>query len=259
MALKGIDVSEHQGVIDWNKVKAAGIDFAILRAGYGRNNIDKQFKRNISECNRLGIPVGVYWFSYAYNHDMAVREAEYCMAAVKGYKLIWPVFFDFEYDSVDYAKRCGINATPALACDMALAFMERIKKGGYTAGWYANPDYIRRYFTGAALNAYPLWIAQYASRYTYSGKAEVAIWQYSSSGKVSGVSGNCDMNHGYKDYRKQEVKPVAKEPWYIKDGTWAKAKELGLMDGRRPTENITRSEVAAVAVRLYKLIKEGNK
>jgi GH25 family lysozyme M1 (1,4-beta-N-acetylmuramidase) len=187
---------------------------------------------------------------------MAVREAEYCLAAVKPYKLAWPVFYDFEYDSVDYAKRCGINATSALACDMALAFMQKVKAGGYVAGWYANPDYIRRYFTGAALNAYPLWIAQYASRYTYNGKAEVVIWQHSSSGKVAGVSGNCDMNHGYHDYRKQEVKPVA-EPWYIKDGTWAKAKELGLMDGKRPTENITRAEVAAVAVRLYKLIKEG--
>lgn len=256
MALKGIDVSEHQGVIDWQKVKADGVQFAMIRAGFGRNNIDPYFKRNISECNRLEIPVGIFWFSYAYTREMSIREAQYCLAAIKGYKVDYPVFCDIEYDTTNYAARNGVKMTKTLASDMALAFMETIKAAGYKTGWYSNLDWVRNYLTSSALDSWPLWFAQYASRKTYSGKADVVMWQYSDKGRVNGINGNVDMDYCYKDYSK-EVKPVAKEPWYITDGTWEKAKELGLMDGKRPTENITRAEVAAVAVRLYKLIKEG--
>lgn len=251
--LKGIDVSQHQGKIDWEKVKADGVKFAILRAGFGKNNIDQQFKRNISECNRLGIPVGVYWFSYALSVDMALDEAKYCLAAIKPYKVDFPVFFDFEYDSVDYAKRCGVNITANSASAMAIAFMQKVKAAGYVAGWYANPHYIKSYLNNPVLEQFPLWIAHYASKYSYSGKANVVMWQYSSSGVVNGVSGNCDMNHGYHNY-KQEVKPVAKtEKWYEKSGEWAEAKKLGITDGTNPDKVATRAEVAAMIVRAMKL------
>lgn len=90
--IKGIDISTWQGTPDFSKVKAAGVQFVIARAGYGQNNIDKQFRRNASECNRLGIPFGVYWFSYALNAEMARQEARYCLEAVKGYRLEYPIF-----------------------------------------------------------------------------------------------------------------------------------------------------------------------
>ena len=106
--MKYIDVSEHQGVIDWEKVKD-NVDGVIIRAGYGRGNADKQFVRNITECNRLGIPCGVYWFSYAYNPDMARNEAKYCLDAIKPYRVELPVAYDFEYDSVTNAQRNGIE------------------------------------------------------------------------------------------------------------------------------------------------------
>ena len=93
--LKGIDVSEHQGRINWEQVKG-DIDFAILRAGYGRNNIDKQFIRNIEECNRLEIPVGIYWFSYAFSVEIARNEAKYVLEAIKPYKVDYPVSYDLE-------------------------------------------------------------------------------------------------------------------------------------------------------------------
>lgn len=250
--LKGIDVSQHQGKIDWEKVKADGVKFAILRAGYGKNNIDQQFKRNISECNRLGIPVGVYWFSYALSVDMALNEAKYCLAAIKPYKVDFPVFFDFEYDSVDYAKRCGVTITANSASAMAIAFMQKVKAAGYVAGWYANPHYIKSYLNNPVLEQFPLWIAHYASKYSYSGKANVVMWQYSSSDKVNGVSGNCDMNHGYQNY-KQEVKPVAEQKWYEKSGEWAEAKKLGITDGTNPDKVATRAEVAAMVLRGMKL------
>ena len=89
---KGIDVSHHQKTVDWEKVKAAGIQFAIIRAGFGRNNIDPYFKRNITECARLGIPVGIFWFSYALNEAEAKKEAEYCLAAIEPYEIERPVY-----------------------------------------------------------------------------------------------------------------------------------------------------------------------
>ncbi len=100
---KGIDVSEHNGVIDWEKVKASGVGFAMIRAGYGKGNIDKQFVRNAQECTRVGMPFGVYWFSYAVTEEEVEREAEHCLNAVKPYHLDLPIAYDFEYDSVNNA------------------------------------------------------------------------------------------------------------------------------------------------------------
>ena len=97
---RGLDVSEFQGRIQWDQVVT---DFAIIRAGFGERTLDAQFVRNIQECNRLNIPCGVYWFSYALNTEDAVQEARSCLEAVRPYTLEYPVCFDFEYDSVRYA------------------------------------------------------------------------------------------------------------------------------------------------------------
>ena len=139
--LKGIDVSEHQGRIDWERVKG-NIDFAILRAGYGRNNIDKQFIRNIEECNRLCIPVGIYWFSYAWNTEMARNEAKYVLEAIKGYRVDYPISFDLEYDTLNYAKKNGVTIGKRLATDMVKAFCDEINRNGYRAMNYTNQDFL---------------------------------------------------------------------------------------------------------------------
>ena len=112
----GVDVSQWQGNIDWERAKAAGIEFAMLRAGFGQNSVDPQFKRNITECNRLGIPCGVYWFSYAYTADMAKREAQCVLKTVEPYRLEYPIAFDFEGDSADYAlkRASGQRLRPGL-------------------------------------------------------------------------------------------------------------------------------------------------
>ena len=107
---KGIDVSVWQGEINWATVKP-NIDFAILRAGYGKNNIDEQFVRNANECSRLGIPFGVYWFSYALNEQQAKKEADYVCNVVAKYKLSYPICYDFEYDSTNYANKNGVTIT----------------------------------------------------------------------------------------------------------------------------------------------------
>ena len=136
----GVDVSQWQGTIDWEAAKAAGVQFAMLRAGFGRNNPDPQFERNITECNRLGIPCGIYWFSYAYTEDMAAKEAEYALAAVAKHTLEYPVAFDFEGDSADYAAKNGVVVTKPLVSALARAFCGRVSAAKYSPMVYTNPS-----------------------------------------------------------------------------------------------------------------------
>lgn len=199
---KGIDVSQWQGTIDWEKVKAAGIEFAMIRAGYGQNNIDPQFKRNISECNRLGIPCGIYWFSYAYTEAMAIREAEYALAAVEPYKLEYPIAFDYEGASVDYAKKNGVVPDKAHVTALANAFCGRIEQAKYYAMVYTNPAYLSQYYDSYVPKSYDIWLAQWPANPDPAAKPAQAggIWQYTNSGTVAGISGRVDMDAAYYDY-----------------------------------------------------------
>lgn len=201
--LKGIDVSEHQGRIDWERVKG-NIDFAILRAGYGRNNIDKQFIRNIEECNRLGIPVGIYWFSYAWNEEMAKNEARYVLEAIKGYRVDYPISYDLEYDTLNYAKKNGVTIGKRLATDMINAFCSTIEQAGYKAMNYANPDFINNKFYNNEVN-YPLWLAWYGVSEDRAKAYNPSMWQYSESGSIPGIGTNSvDMNYCYEDFLKKD-------------------------------------------------------
>lgn len=196
MSKRGIDVSQWQGTIDWNAVKASGIEFAMIRAGFGNNNIDKQFARNIAECNRVGIPCGVYWFSYAYTVEMAIREAMQVLAAIKPYVVEYPVCFDFEYDSVRYAGTKGVTMNKKLATDMVKAFCKTIEDAGYYAMNYSNLDYANNMFDMEALKNYDLWYA----RYIATCDRRTGIWQYSNQGSVPGITGNVDMDYANNDY-----------------------------------------------------------
>lgn len=199
--MKGIDVSKHQGKIDWKKVQAAGIEFAMLRAGYGRNNLDAQFHNNANGCRVTGIPFGVYWFSYAYTVEMARQEARYCKDIISQYNVQFPVCYDLEYDTVDYARDHGVHIGKTIATQMANAFCEEIKKAGYMPMNYANRDYMNNMF---GIVPYDLWFARYNSS---PGRSDMAMWQYTSSGSVRGVNGKVDMNICYKDYT-AGIKPV---------------------------------------------------
>ena len=183
--IKGIDVSKHNGYINWKKVKSSGIQFAIIRAGYGTDTIDPKFKANIEGAIAAGLDVGVYWFSYATSESKSKVEATKCLEVLKPYKnkIKYPVFFDFEYDSVSYAKKKGVTITKTLASNMAKIFLETVKREGYNTGLYTNIDFSNNYFSSELLNAYDVWIAQYRSNCTYSGK--YAMWQYSEKGSVS--------------------------------------------------------------------------
>ena len=196
---KGIDVSKYQGNIDWQKVKNAGYEFAIIRAGWGSGSVDGAFKRNADECTRLGIPFGAYWFSYAINPSYATKEAQAALKTCAGYKLNYGIWFDFEYDSVSYAAKKGVYVTKQLASDIARAFMKTIKAAGIQTGNYTNLDYSQRMFDADILNNWDRWAARYTSKMVdVVNGAE--LWQYSSTGKVPGIVGNVDMDYAIKEY-----------------------------------------------------------
>lgn len=193
MSIKGIDVSYANGKINWANVKAAGIKFAIIRSGYGKGTVDDQFYNNIQGAIAQGIPVGVYHFSYALDAAGAKKEADFVVSLLKPYKdkIALPVFFDFEYDTINYAKQQGVTLGKEAFNSHTVAFCDVIKAAGYKAGTYYNLDYYNRFVDPARLKGLYVWYAQYASSPSISS---YAIWQYSSSGTISGQSGRFDMN-----------------------------------------------------------------
>lgn len=197
MSIKGLDVSEFQGEVDWERVKAAGYKFAMLRAGYGYNTIDKQFRRNASECNRIGLPVGVYWFCYAFSPEKAVQEADGCIDIISEYRLDYPVCYDIEQASADYIEKQGVSFTPALAKNVVKSFCDRIEAKGYYAMFYTNRNFLDTYLGTELSKRYAYWYARYADRFDGT---DCGIWQYTSTGSVPGITGNVDLDLGYTDY-----------------------------------------------------------
>lgn len=202
--MEGIDISTYQD-IDWEIVKISGIEFVIIRAGYGRNGIDKKFKKNIESCIENKIPVGVYWFIYAINEQEAVKNAEKCHSLIAPYKdkITMKVWCDFEYDTDKNAKSRGVIFTKKMRTKIIRAFCEKIKQYGYEAGVYANPDYLNNKLED--LSEYPLWLAGYGISESKAKEYAPLIWQYTSKGKVNGIKGNVDMDIYYGELTKDET------------------------------------------------------
>lgn len=202
---KTIDVSAYQNYVDWEKVKADGVEYVILRCGtgYPDNHVDARFVQNVTACNKLGIPVGVYWFSYATNAGEARAEAKFVLNLIKKYRIDLPVVYDFEYDSVKKANAKGIKVTKQLASEMARAFLDTIQEAKYYAMIYSNGDYLNNYFDASITKEYDLWYAAWPSKavdYTKDKPSRsCGIWQYGSS-VVDGISGKVDTNVAYRDY-----------------------------------------------------------
>ena len=194
---RGIDVSKFQGNIDWNAVKADGITFAIIRCGYrgygsGALVEDSTFRRNIQGATAAGIKVGVYFYSQAINEEEAVQEASMVVSLVQGYSLPYGVYFDTEKVAGDTGRADGISAAQRTA--NAVAFCEAIQAAGYKAGVYSYASWFYNNLNFANISKYRTWIAQY--RDTLDFAYSYNIWQYTSQGRVNGISGNVDMNLG---------------------------------------------------------------
>lgn len=195
MAVKLIDVSEWQGNIDYEKVKASGIKGVIIRAGYGKYDYqkDKFFESNYTKAKAAGLDCGVYWYSYADSTASAIEEARVCMKALKGKKFEYPIYFDLEEQS-------QFNRGRAFCDSIVKAFCGELEKNGYFAGLYISRSPLQTYISSDVANRYALWIAEYGSRCNYNGS--YGMWQYSSTGRVNGISGNVDMDECYVDYPK---------------------------------------------------------
>ena len=196
---RGIDVTKYQGNIDWGAVAASGINFAIIRVGYRGSSSgalvqDPYFKKNISGATKAGIKVGLYFFTQAVNEAEAVEEASMAMSLASGYKVTYPIFIDTESASGGRANGLSKSARTAVV----KAFCQTVRNGGYKAGVYASKSWYANQLNASALNGYCIWVAQYNSSCTYSGKYD--MWQYSSKGSVSGIKGNVDMNISYTGY-----------------------------------------------------------
>lgn len=184
----GIDASEINGAIDWAAVKAEGVDFAILRMGYGTRHEDKRLAENYAGARAQGIKVGFYWFSYAISEAEAKAEAEFCVELLAKYKPDLAVWFDWEYASRDYAERHGVTISDSLLRRMTDIWMDIVAAAGYQIGVYANLDYINNHYGLSYIKAQPLWLAQYDG----SVKTDCAMLQYG-QGTVAGKK--LDLNY----------------------------------------------------------------
>lgn len=291
--MKGIDVSTWQGSINWDKVKEQ-VDFAILRLGYIGNNenkLDTRFEEYYRECKRLNIPIGVYVYSYVKTTYRAKLGAEWTLEQLKNKTLELPVYIDMEDNSLISIGKSGLT-------DIVIAYNNEIEKSGLWAGVYANLNWFNNYLNKDELKKkYTTWIAHYGvdeNRY----KGQYDMLQYTSTGRVNGITGNVDMNIMYRDlinemkkYNEEaedlkmaekiikelidefgdvKVKGALKRlvETYVDDGEpsgWAieeieKAKALGLTDGSKPQYWATRQEVMMMSYRAYdKAIDEINK
>lgn len=194
--MRGIDVSYHNGHIDWDMVKNDNVKFVIVRGGYGQNNIDKKAHFNLSRCNAVGLPVGMYWFSYALTPNMARNEARHALALAKQYDLQMPIYFDMEYDSFNYMAKKGVQINKKLFNDCCKAFCEEIENAGYYAGIYVNRDILYRYLDKSTSDKYDIWYARYGDKCD----RKTNLWQQSDTGKVAGIQGNVDINFAYVDF-----------------------------------------------------------
>lgn len=229
-----IDVSEWQGDIDWAKAKADGVEGVIIRLGYGEgNNADKKAQRNISECKRLGIPFGIYWYSYADTPSIAKGEGADVVAKLKQFgvnasDLAYPVYYDLEKWTWEGHQP---PTDPNVYNDIVNNWYNALQSGGYrNLGVYSYTSYLQGPLKHADIYAKTTWVAQYGARMGFdSFPTDSRGWQYTSSGKVDGISGNVDMNaFGNKAYVNggHWVTKNGQKYWWDSDGSLARSKEI---------------------------------
>lgn len=191
--MKGIDVSAHNGIIDWQKVRADGISFAILRAGFGKlaKQKDERFEDNYAGAKAASIPVGAYWYSYAMTPEEAELEADVFLSVIKGKQFEFPVYFDLEEK-----KQFDLGKEKVSA--IMRAFLERVEAAGYFVGLYGSASSLVTHIADDIKSRYTIWLAHWVDQTNYGGA--FGIWQHSEKGKVAGINGNVNLDIGYKDF-----------------------------------------------------------
>ena len=218
---RGVDVSEYNGSIDWAKAQADDIGYAIIRVG-GRYMVnrtfyfDTYFDRNVAECERLGIPYGVYFFSTATTAAEAREEAKFTLNHLKGHNPTMPIYIDMEWEKLASTSNRQLLAT------VATAFCETIAEAGYEPGVYANTTWFNNYLTDPCFDRWTRWVAQYYYKCEYEGAYD--MWQCTSSAKIAGFSNVVDLNMDLRPNWSQEGSWVDEDDgrkYLFDDGTYA--------------------------------------
>lgn len=189
----GIDVSKWQGDIDFSKLKNSGVEFVIIRVGSsnglnGENFVDSKFIQNIKNANAVGIPVGIYFYSYASTIDRAISDAKWIVEQIKDYKVDLPIAFDWE----NWGSFNKFDVSFFGLTNIAKGFMDTIKDAGYDAMFYSSKTYLENIWLPTS---YPVWLAHYTKNTNYTG--DYSFWQICSNGRVDGISGDVDINIRY--------------------------------------------------------------
>lgn len=189
----GIDVSKWQGDIDFSKLKASGVEFVIIRVGSsnglnGENFVDSKFIQNVKNANAVGIPVGIYFYSYASTIDRAISDAKWIVEQIKDYKVDLPIAFDWE----NWGSFNKFDVSFFGLTNIAKGFMDTIKDAGYDAMLYSSKTYLENIWLPTS---YPVWLAHYTKNTNYTG--DYSFWQMCSNGRVDGISGDVDINIRY--------------------------------------------------------------
>ena len=270
MSYKVIDISKHQGSINFDEVKKENLYGIILRCGYTgygsskSKQKDEKFEEYYKECERLKIPVGVYWYSCASSVNEAKEEANLTLEYIKDKKIELPVFFDTEDE---HHQR---ELSKSVLSNIVKTFCEEIENAGYYCGIYASTSWFNSELDMNYLNVYDVWVADYRGYNGYNGNC--GMWQYSSKGKINGINKNVDLNHCYKDYINiiknnnlnnlngkievpETVKPVP-QTYVVKSGDclWNIAKKF-LGRGSRYTEIMSLNNLTSDVIKPGQVLK----
>ncbi len=199
---KGIDVSKFQGDIDWNAVAADGVEYAFIRCGFrgwgeaGSMNADDNFGKNVDNARNAGIHAGAYFYSTAITQEEIDEEVAFVLDALEGHAVDYPVVIDTERS--DSGTGRADNLSKEVRTDLVISFCEQIKEAGYTPMIYANTTWYAKKLDMARLEQYDKWFASFTTNFYFP--YEIAVWQYSNKGRVSGISGDVDLNMSFKEW-----------------------------------------------------------
>ena len=200
--IRGIDISKYQTNVDYSKLKAQGIEFAIIRCGYGKNEHQKDelFETHYKGLKEAGIKVGAYLYSYCNEVGNAILEAENCLKFIQGKSFELPIFYDLEDKKVAPLGKENIT-------QIAKIFCNRIQEAGFTAGIYANLNWFKNYLNINELTGFNIWLAEWDKK-SHTANFKVDFWQYTSKGKIDGISGNVDMNYDLRENKDNSTENV---------------------------------------------------
>lgn len=191
--MKGIDIYNGKGTVDFEAVKNCGCEFVMIKSSEGHTLADKSLSRNLTEAAKAGLHTGVYHWFWGRSEAETQQEIDFFLSVIRGCKLEMPVALDVEQTELTQLGKSKLTT-------YIKQWLDGVKSAGYYPILYANKNWLVNYIDVSRLLEYDIWLAQYNDKITYTGPGNIGMWQYTSTGTIPGVSGNCDVNFCYRDY-----------------------------------------------------------